>query len=130
MLTDARLRDAVVALVVARTARPFAAVYPVAQGVLAVTDGAWIQPHHREPLHRDVAAALVSGGGSPEVTWLLVDVNEPSLRGCESLARTRAARSRSVAARLPGARAADTLAAVGYHPLPRPLFLRASGLSK
>ena len=80
MLTDARLRDAVVALVAARTGRPFAAVYPVAQGVLAVNDGAWIQTHQCEPLYRDVAAALVSGGGSPEVTWLLVDVDKPALR--------------------------------------------------
>src|SRR5688500_4194618 len=79
-LDDTRLRDAVVALVAAHTRRRFAAVYPVTDAVVAINDGESIQTHRAEPLRRDVAAALVSGGGTPQVTWLLVDVDELSLR--------------------------------------------------
>src|SRR5688572_15612833 len=66
LLSDAPLRDAV--------------VYPVTHAVVAINDGASIQTHRAEPLHRAVAAALAGGGGSPDVSWLLVDVDMPSLR--------------------------------------------------
>src|SRR5687767_12179809 len=80
LLSDAPLRDAVVELVAGLTRRRFAAVYPVTHAVVAINDGASIQTHRAEPLHRAVAAALAGGGGSPDVSWLLVDVDMPSLR--------------------------------------------------
>ena len=79
VVNDPRLRDAVVALVAAHTRRRFAAIYPVTNAVVAINDGASVQTHRSELLHRDVAAALVGGGGSPQLNWLLADVDEPSL---------------------------------------------------